>query len=468
MKTSDNLFNQIIMFDTDRMAEIVVGALIVLAIAYYLYTLINGRQKKLSFLKISAQDKAHGIIFGKKGKKVVFSLENSEGSVGVFAATGAGKTTSIGIPTLRSWHGSLFVIDISGDIEKNCPDIHDKLTYAPGEDNGCVYNIFGCIDDLPSKEEQHEALEELVILLMPETADMNDAGRFFLLNGRKILTAALIKGYDEGKDFIDICRSFITKGYQDLFHDIDESRNSEAISYINSFEGSSEQNTAGCKQAADGAIKLFAINHNMRSVKRPSPEETDIVPKLIEDHSIFIKVPDDKLELYSPLLNIITSQVMQYISSRSVSNTSKTILMFLDEFASLRISAESIIAALRKYRKRKCRIMLLTQNLADLDMLYGNDTTRAIMSNLRFKVLLGGLAEPESQKYFAELIGYREVKKNSISHGEHTTRTESETREYVIEPADLDRQGKDVVILIYSEGYGSGYIILKKNFYFQD
>ncbi len=111
--------------------------------------------------------------------------------------------------------------------------------------------------------------------------------------------------------------------------------------------------------------------------------------------------------------------------------------------------------------------MLLTQNLADIDILYGHDMTRSILSNLRFKVLLGGLAEPDSQKYFADLIGTKEVKKKSVSHGDHTTHTESESREYIIEPADLDRQGKDTVILIYSEGFGAGYLLLKKNFYFK-
>ena len=465
--TIDGLYNTLMSLDDEMVARGAMSFVASAGILYYLFGRSKGRKAKLEFLKTSAAKNAHGIIFGRKGKNVVYSTENSEGSVGVFAATGAGKTSSVGIPTLRSWRGTCFVIDISGDIERNCPNIGNKLVYAPGEDNGCVYDIFGPIDDLPSAEERHEALEELVILLMPETADMNDAGRFFLLNGRKILTAALIMGYDKGQDFIDICKRFIHMGYQELFTMIDDSHNDTAISYINSFVGSSEQNTSGCKQAADGAIKLFAINHNMRTVKRPSNGETAIAPKMIENNSIFIKVPDEKLELYAPLLNIITTQVMQYISARIVSTESKTILLFLDEFASLRISAESIVAALRKYRKRKCRIMILTQNLADLDIIYSHDITKAILSNLRYKVLLGGLAEPDSQKYFAELIGYHEVKKSSISHGDHTTRTESENREYVIEPAELDRQGRDAVILIYSEGYGSEYTKLQKNFYFR-
>ena len=110
--------------------------------------------------------------------------------------------------------------------------------------------------------------------------------------------------------------------------------------------------------------------------------------------------------------------------------------------------------------------MLLTQNLADLDLLYGHDTTRAILSNLRFKVLLGGLGEPESQTYFSNLIGYQDVTKKSKSkNAKSITTTTTTEKEYIISPADLDRQGKDIVILLAPDD--PGYFILKKNYYFQ-
>ena len=47
-----------------------------------------------------------------------------------------------------------------------------------------------------------------------------------------------------------------------------------------------------------------------------------------------------------------------------------------------------------------------------------------------------------------------------------TTHTESEVKEWVIEPADLDRQGKDTVILIAADE-PDGYLKLKKNYYFK-
>lgn len=423
-------------------------------------------KKKLRELKKGKPKFAHGIVFGRQGKQVVYSPSEAEGSVGVFSASGTGKTASIGIPTLRAWTGTSFTIDISGDICKNCPKMPNKVVFVPENPITSPYNIFGAIDNLEDVDAQNEALEQLALLLMPETPNMNDNAKFFLSNGRKILTSALIAFYHEGQDFIEICEKVVGSSYQNLFREIDGTGNQSAIMYINSFEGANEANTAGCKQSCDDALKLFATNANIRRcVHRPHDGEEAIEPRMIEQYNLFVIVDDPKLELYAPLLNIITSQLMQYISNRIVDKNSKNILLFLDEYASLRIDSQMILEALRKYRKRRCRIMLMTQNLADLDILYGHDTTRALLANMRFKCLLGGLGEVESQKFFAEMIGYEEGKKRSVSKSSKTSSvTESDSREYIIEPADLDRLGDDM-ILICPEG--EGYMRLKKNFYFK-
>ena len=418
-------------------------------------------------LKQCKKGEAHGIIFGKKGKNLIFSPEDAEGHVGVFSASGTGKTSAVGIPTLRSWKGTSFTIDISGDILRNCPDMPNKLIYRPEATDTTPYNVFGCIDELDNQEEKNEALARLALLLMPERPNMNDNARFFLKNGRDILTASLIAFYGCGLDFVDIAKKIVGNSYQTLFFEIDKTENKQARLYINSFEGASEQNTAGCKQTCDEALKLFATNGKVKkTLRRPAGEETAIEPKKIESNNLFVVVEESNLELYSPLMNIITSQIMEYIARRTPKQNSPTILLFLDEFGSLRLDAELVLAGVRRFRKRKCRIMMLMQNTVDMDILYGRDAGRAILSNLRFKALLGGLGEPESQKYFAELIGRKEVKKHSVSkNSKSTTHTESDVKEWIIEPADLDRQGKDSLIVIASDE-PNGYIKLRKNYYF--
>lgn len=441
------------------------------AIAFGVLALVydQRRKHKQAAVHFSTAARAHGIIFGKKGVRLAYSSESDEGHVGVFSASGTGKTSAVGIPTLRAWQGTSFVIDISGDICRNCPNMPHKLVFEPDNSATIPYNIFSTIDTLKSSEDRHEALEQLAFLLMPEPPQITENAKFFLVNGRKILTAALIAFYDQGEDFIPICEKIVSSSWRDLFRAIDETENRNAQMYINSFIGASEQNTSGCKQSCDDAIKLFSTNgHIRRSVRRPMSAETAVEPRKIEENNIFIVVTEDKLSLYSPLLNIITSQFMQYIGTRQVSENSPTILLFLDEFGSLKIDSELVLDAVRRFRKRRCRLMLLTQNTVDLDLIYGKNASRAILANLRYKALLGGLGEPESQKYFAELIGYTLAKrKSTTSSSTNVSQTKSESREWLIEPADLDRQGQNTLLLLSSD-FEHGYIKLRKNFYFKN
>ena len=425
----------------------------------------SNNQKKLVNLKWGKRGKVHGVIFGRKGNKVLYSEATKEQHCFVCAGTGKGKTSSLLIPTLRSWTGSSMTIDISGDISKNCPDMENKMVFEPEDPNTITYNVFSMIDKMNTTDEQNEALCQLAILLMPESPNMNDNARFFLMNGRKILMASLIAFYHENLDFCEICRKIVSSSWQALFNEIDATGDQEAVMYINGFVGANEANTAGCYQQTCEAINLFATNKNViNSVRRPGNGKTALEPSYIETSNIFVIVQDEKLELYAPLMNIIVSQFMQYISSRVVEKgKSKTILLALDEYASLHIDSGMILEATRKYRKRLCRLMILTQNLADLIILYGQNVTRGLIGNFDYKVLLGGLGDLESLETFSKLIGYKETKKRSVSRSASgTSRTESEDKEYIIEPSELDRLGDDM-ILISPEGY----FRLQKNFYFK-
>ena len=460
----------VIMYLIDQISS-VAPWLMAAAVGFGLLALVvdQRRKHKQAAVKFASAARAHGVIFGKRRGRLAYSPENAEGHIGVFSASGTGKTAAVGIPTLRSWKGTSFVVDISGDILRNCSQMPDKLVFEPDNSSTNPYNIFAAIDILQSSDDRHEALEQLAFLLMPEPPQMNENARFFLVNGRKILTSALIAFYDQGMDFIPICEKIVSSSWIDLFRSIDQTGNHAARMYINGFEGASEQNTSGCKQSCDDSIKLFATNsHIKRSIRRPMSAETAVEPQKIEENNLFVVVTEDKLSLYSPLLNVISSQIMQYIGTRQVSVNSPTILLFLDEFGSLKIDADLVLDAVRRFRKRRCRVMLLTQNTVDLDLIYGKNASRAILSNLRYKALLGGLGEPESQKYFAELIGYTIAKrKSTTSSNTNISQTKAESREWLIEPADLDRQGRNSLLLLSSD-FEHGYIKLKKNFYFKN
>lgn len=421
-------------------------------------------------LEQTSPEDAHGIIFGRKGNKVVFSPFSAEGNCFVAASTGSGKTSSLLIPTIKSLASSnanatSFTIDISGDITSNC-DIPNKRIINLSTAEG-IYDVFGPIDKLKSKHEIEEALSDLALLIIPDPmGNASDAALYYAANARNLFTGALIALYDKEHDFCDICSKIGSLPYNQLIDKIRASGNETAIRCINGFLDANPANTAGCYQAMQEKILLFENNQTIRSVlRRPKKNEVGTTPADIEEKNIFLIVNESKLELYSTFLRLVTNQLLQYITDRKVTQDSSTILLSLDEYASLGIPASQILIALRRFRKRRCRILMLTQSITDLDLLYGqHDFTVSILTNTKYKALLGGLNDPESRKYFAELIGRRTTKHKTYSKsGKKTTVSESEVSEYIIPPDELDKQGKDTAILIGSDYH----LLLEKNYFFK-
>lgn len=293
------------------------------------------------------------------------------------------------------------MVDISGDISANV-HTENKIIFDPTAADCIPYDVFASIDAAPDDTERQERLEQLAYLLLPDKANDSEAGVFFTKNGRKMITAALICYYGMGWGFVEICEFFLGHDWRSLLNDIAKQQNPIANMFISSFAGASEQNTAGCKQAADDALKLFATNEKIKNALRKSASyEQSISPATLETNSIYVYIPEEKLEIYGDLMRIITAQSMEYFSSRPKENK-QMILFCLDEFASF--GKLQITPALRRLRKRRIRILVLTQSVSDVDMIYGKDERIAMLGNFKFTVILG-CKDTETQEYFSKMIG---------------------------------------------------------------
>lgn len=456
----DSLLQRLAALERAALALVLAALLIMLVVSAV--RAYHKRFPRASRLQVLPDGRADGIIFGRACPGVlVCSPSAAEGHIAVLGGSGLGKTSALLIPTLRAWTGAALTIDISGDICSNVPG--DKLVFAPlAPDNFCCYSPFYRIDLFEDEADQDEALEQLAYLLMPRpVGQTSDSSAFFIGEGRKILIAALLAGYHSGKDFVEICQDIVAHSWQDLFSAIDKAKYPLASLYINPFQGANEKNTAGCKQAVDEAIGLFARNRRVRdTLHRPAPGESCYTPLCLERQQVYIIVPDEALEQLAPLLHLITAQTLEYISMRPM-DAKTPILLALDEFASL--GRLDITPALRKARKRHTRIMMLTQSMADLDLIYGKDERASMMANFAFKAVLG-VADTDTQEYFSKLIGMADKAKesNTISGFSPSSRTITTEQRYAIEPCSLANLG-DYLILLHPGGYTR----LRKAFYFK-
>ena len=169
---------------------------------------------------------------------------------------------------------------------------------------------------------------------------------------------------------------------------------------------------------------LFATNPKLKKIlRRPYRNEKAAHPGQLERRSVFVIIEESKLKVFAPLLHIITAQTLEYMTTRKP-KSGKPILMCLDEFPAL--GKLDIMNALRTLRKRRVRIMVLVQSMADLDMIYGENERKSMMNCFLFQIVLGA-DDADTQDYFSRLIGERTVTRKSISRNDHqVTQTDSE------------------------------------------
>jgi type IV secretory pathway TraG/TraD family ATPase VirD4 len=289
---------------------------------------------------------------------------------------------------------------------------------------------------------------------------------------RKMLQAAFMAYYFAGMDFCQIARYVVSSNFEMLIENITASGNKLAQSLVSGFEGVNEKNIAGTKQEVDKALLLFGTNEKvMRAVRRPETGSA-LWPGTLERKSVYVVIEDAKLDLYAPLLHLITAQTLEYLSTRpnkdnllpanpyGISRPYPAILLCLDEFASL--GKLNILSALRKLRKKNVRVMVLTQSLADLDLIYGKDERRAMLENFAYKVVLSA-NEHDTQRYFSDLAGEIETVRHTYTDNQDGG-SESRTRhrEKRIYPEEFAKLGDNLVLF-----HPGGVHQLRKAFYFR-
>lgn len=415
--------------------------------------------------KLCLSDKPIGFIFGYLRRKKVYLPNTSEGHITVFGGSGKGKTTALLIPSLKAWDSPFFSIDISGDISKNVHiERNKKIVLEPENPNeSAIYNVFYFIDKAHTEDEKRQKLEQLVNIIIEIPEKANDAQLYFAETARKIFLSGLLAFYDIGLDFTEICKTIFFNTVPDLADLIFETKNELAIGYISSLTSENEKNIAGAKSTLNGKIKLFADNLSMEKIlRREYKGEYSFNPSDLESKCVFLKVSDKKQEYYNPFIHIVVAQILEYISAREYNpKTDKRILLAIDEFAS--IGYLNVLSPFRKFRKNGANLCILTQSLADIDLVYSEKERQVILDNTQYIAILGAV-DNKTREYFSNLIGKEAVIKKSKSSGRGGESTStSKQREFAIDPEEWKDLGDKIIVI-----HPSGFVKLKKNFYFKN
>jgi type IV secretory pathway TraG/TraD family ATPase VirD4 len=116
--------------------------------------------------------------------------------------------------------------------------------------------------------------------------------------------------------------------------------------------------------------------------------------------------------------------------------------------------------------------MVLTQSLADLDLIYGEKERRVMMDNFNFKAVFL-CNENDTQKYFSDLAGTAILKRSTtsqqtvddgVSVSGRGSYTETEYREKLIQPEEFGRLSQKHELILFHQ---AGFVRLKRAYYYK-
>lgn len=413
---------------------------------------------KMNIDDLPKEDWRHseGIVMGRVDGRLIkrSAFENGgEGvNVGVFGRPGAGKTAAELIVTALVYGGSIFALDIKGDILAATKNYRKIRVFSPADPKvSCHYNPLAGIGDM-SETKKIEFIEGIAAILIPKERD-----RYWYQTARALFCGISLYLIDKDPctTLPVIANAILLESAPNWIMRIRGGDCREAQVYTNSLYKSSETNLQGAYGSLASAVRPFRsremaeLLRGTGDVLSPSDLETGF--------DIYVEIPQDSIDTYAPLMTIMVQDFMNYFMRRpdkSSGDAQRPVLFMLDEFPQLQFEYETIHAALSTLRSKCVSVMLAMQSISQLTDKYGESACTVIIDTCSYFTILSA-QDPKSRKYFQDLIGTRTVLKL-------TSGGSMEEREPVYRDGDFSNLGERVIV--YALGK---YILAEKIYWFK-
>lgn len=447
----------------------------------YFFTHNNPYQMDIDSLPIEDWQDADGVILCKyedpDGNYRLVKRESAgKGNLIAFGLPGSGKTTTQAATTAARFNAEngacgVFAISIKGDLLNFVRGRRTNiLLFTPDkEDGSCHYDpLYGVAYMDPT--ERRTFVENMSVIICPEEQGENAA--FFYNGARDYFCAVmlyLLYLHDTGQrtgqlKFPEFVDEILSGNVFDITITIRDSGCRMAGEYSNAYEGSSEKNTAGIWNHLCKCVRPFNTGA-LRTLF--DGEGRCITPEDLNHADVYIDVPQEKYQVYSKAMALITTNFIQAFMRRpDVSSQQDTvpILFLLDEAVQINLDFSLLSQAMSTLRSKNVSIFLLMQSIAQLEGRYGNSHAREIIDLCAY-ISVFNAQDPQSREYFQKLVGRRKMLQKSASSNNAGEKNESsgitvnEVDEYIFEAADfgdlntVDDDGNMIYrVLVYANG----------------
>jgi len=395
-----------------------------------------------------------GIILAKKAGSLL-RLPGHEGVL-VVAPTGSGKTTSIAIPNLIDWQGSVVVNDLKGELYQTTAQhrhhtLHQPIyRFAPGDEITCRYNPFDFVS--PNTDLRIRDIQLIANTLIPGGEGPE---RFWSASSRDLFQTLALYLFESNQDATlarlhDISKTTdISELFTHNMIDKPDHYSTTLISGATAFLSGDERTRKNILTDLHSRLSLWQDPLIRKATSGNDIPLTDLRRK---PHSIYLQMnPADRLRL-APLLTLFWAQLIQLMTTNLPANDEpETVLALLDEFPSLaRLDQlKDGLAFLRAYHLRP---IVIVQYLSQLDSTYGHLDAQAF-KNTKAKIIFT-LNDIREAEFFAKSFGNtthaipsytRSTPLSTKHHHSHSTHYQATP---LIRPEDILRLNKHQALIM--------------------
>ncbi|MCB1075788.1 MAG: type IV secretion system DNA-binding domain-containing protein [Simkania sp.] len=254
--------------------------------------------------------------------------------------------------------------------------------------------------------------EYLVNSLIPKNNHHQDD--FFPEAGRAVILASLMKYKKEGNTNLEeLVQDLLRKSIYEIYEDL---KQTDARIYV---DPQGEKTTVSIRATIANCIRHFSLLKNTSS---PFSIRDWILSKQKTDEWLFLACQTGQRKALNSLMTVWFSIALNAIKQRSPNQSNKKIWLIIDELHALQ-KLEYLEESLAELRKYGGAIVLATQNIAQLDKLYGHHGARIILDQCGTKVSFRQ-SDSEIAKRMSSLFGEHEFRETQegLSYGAHEMR----------------------------------------------
>ncbi|NFG24214.1 type IV secretory system conjugative DNA transfer family protein [Clostridium botulinum] len=431
-------------------------------LSYFIRNKAN-RVGKLATAYIESKDKLENIL-GNTGLILSKDIQlkeqfDFEGSVTI-APTGSGKTSSFFFPNLlcNNIKGSIIVTDPKEELFKLTSKYQERicgrkvLKFSPlSPQTSEKYNLLTSCKDNSEVVELSSTLLFNGALSIELSTGKKTGGVEWIQMAEPLLAAALLYANNLEYPFNNIEFAFkliINLDTEQLDSLFNGSNNIDCINQWNIFKTvtGADRTEGSIKITLASNMKLFIDNR----INQVGVENTFDIEKFREEPTIlYVCYPENKAPYLAPFIAPFFGQTLNKLID-SYEEDNLPITMLFDEFGNIGM-LNNMSVNVATIRSRKISMNICLQSITQLFQTYGVANGKAILNNLKTKIILPGLSDSDTTNYLSDLCGNKEITIcNTNVNKQNITHSYSKTKIKLFENSELRCLDDNQVLIITS------------------